>query len=92
MMNKQLSILFKSNNIEYIEQYGYTEINKNKIKIIIYNSETYEEIIPLLQKHSFQRKNCWITNIKNIRKHIYFNEDFIKSILRQNIINNILND
>ena len=89
-----LSKMFKTDvkNVHYVEQYGYFEIKKVKIKIIIYNMKTYDYVFDLLKKHSDERKNCRVTKLSNEINHIYFNEDYIRFIIRQKILNTLIND
>jgi len=41
-----------------------------------------------------QRKNCFIIKSKeeNIKTNIYFNQDYINFIIRNNILNKLIND
>ena len=93
MINKQtLSILFKSNNIEYNKQYKFYIINKKRTKIMIHKSETYNKVFTFLDNRLSKRKHCGLLKIEHNYCNIYFHEDYIKFILRQKIINNIVND
>ena len=58
-------------------------------KVIIINNEQYTHYISLLPS-VHKRKNCMVEN--NNYKTIYFNENYIKSIIRHKYINNLLND
>lgn len=95
MTKKQLKKLFKSNNIEFNKQYYYIQIEKNKIRIIIYNNDKFIQMIPAIKNYGGkQRKNCFIIKYKeeNIKTNIYFNEDYINFTIRNNILNKLLND
>ena len=97
MINKQiLSKIFKTNEIYYTEYENnlvYTEIKNNNCVILILDSFNYEDQLENLNKYFFKRKNCWIMRDTDLTKtHIYFHEDFIKNIIRQKIINTLLND
>lgn len=97
MFNKQiLSKIFKTNEIYYVKyenNIAYIEIKNNNCVIIILDNFNYEDQLENLNMYLLQRKNCWIMKDSKLTKtHLYFHEDFIKSIIRQKIINTIVND
>ena len=99
MINKQhLIAIFNTNDINYIQNCFF--LKKNNIDIVIYekNSYTHKYLYSTIDKfYSHQkRKNCFILKsilLKNKSKtRLYIYENHIKSIIRQKVINNILND
>ena len=93
MINKQnLSILFKCNDIEYNKQYKFYRVNKKRTKIMIHKSETYDKVFTFLGNRLLKRKHCGLLKIDANYCNIYFHEDYITYILRQKIINTLLND
>ena len=95
MIDKQLlKKIFKYNNIHYYnnKMYGYIEINVTNKKIVIFNNQSYFLIISTLEMKCSKRKNCWVEKFYVETPHIYFHEDYIRSIIRQKILNTLLND
>jgi hypothetical protein len=90
-MIDKLQKLFNTDQIEYDDNYDYYYIDK-KIIILIYTPESYLSNLDLLKTYCQQRKNCWIIKSNKEKTHIYFNIDYIKYILRNKSLNNLLND
>ena len=93
MINTEiLKKIFKSNNIEY--ELNFILIHKKKYIIHILYSNFYSENLKTLKQCCEQRKNCWIIKKDEYDKNynILFNEDYIQSIIRQKLLNTLLND
>jgi hypothetical protein len=70
--------------------YKIISLNKNK-EIIIINDESLKLIY---KNNAFFYKNCFIKtqDRHNATIWIYIHEDYIKFIIRQRLLNNLLND
>lgn len=93
MINKDiLSTIFNPNNIDY--EIDYITIYKEKSNIHILDEIFYKKSLNHLKINCIQRKNCWIMRSNNIDNviNIFFQESFIKSIIRQKTLKTILND
>jgi hypothetical protein len=78
---------FITNEIEY-----YTQVHKNthkKLMIYIINDKNYNFLIN--HYNNCIRKNCLIIK-RRFHNEIYIQEDYIKYILRQRLLNYLLND
>ena len=91
-MIEKYSKLFKSKFID--KSYFLNEITKNKICIIIYTNDGYNKDLQFLQFNCLKRKNCWVLKPNDLYNKIYifFHENYIQSIIRQKLLNTLLND
>ena len=101
MINKEiLSKIFKSNDINFsinLDKYGNAEIKKKLLNIVIFNNSKYTEnitLLNLLKKNCLQRKNCWVLKPNEFydKTLLFFHENYIQSIIRQKLLNTLLND
>ena len=88
-----LEKMFKSNFVKLISKYEIIDIRKNTKNITIYSNYSYLKNLSSLEEFCNKRKNCWVIKKSyKLKPHIYFHEDYIRSIIRQKTINILLND
>jgi len=90
---QQIEKIFKPIKFYLTKEVNYIQVHNSthkKIIICIVNDKDYNFLIN--QRYNIcVRKNCLV--VKNsFRKQIYIHEDYIKYIIRQHLLNSLLND
>jgi hypothetical protein len=91
MINTQLLYKIWNPNLYQVENcidFYAISFNNKLLDIYIYNDETFQ------QEHLFNlniRKNCFIERTLYYNK-IYIHENYIQFIIRQRLLNSLLND
>ena len=97
MIKKEtLSNIFKTEIIDYYgneEDINFIFIEKKKFMIYILSDKNFLKTKNYLNT-CIERKNCWIekSNDPFSKTYIIFHQDYIHSIIRQKLLNTLLND
>ena len=89
MINEKILLKIWKNNQSILYTNTYIEIELKNKKIFIINDKDFQMLLNAFGKERV-RKNCLV--FRKYYTQIYIHEDYIKSIIRQKLLNNLLND